>query len=327
MCSIKRGLLLAAVAVFFAASVQTQAYAQTYPDRPVRVIISFAPGGGADLIARTVAAKLQESMGKPFIVENLPGGSGGSLGVETVVRSAPDGYTLLITPNGPIAIASHLQKPSYDVLKDLAPVGMAAFAGSGIAVPASLPVQTISDLVKVSKETPKGLSYGHTGVGTQGHLAGEMLRIMTGANLTGVAYKGNSPTVAALLSSETQVAISDLVSLLPHVEQGKLRLIAVTNSTRQSIVPNVPTVAEQGYPEYSADAWAGMFAPANTPPDVINRLNAELGRAMQLPDVRKTFANLGMDATSMTPDAMRKFVMQDYARWGQVIKSANITSD
>lgn len=309
------------LAILFAPAL---ARAQAYPDRNIRIIVSFVPGGGADLVARTIAAKMQESLGKPVLVENRPGGTGGSVGIEAVVRSPPDGYTLLLTPNGAISISSHLQKPSYDVLKDLEPIGMAAFAGAGIAVPATLPIHNIKELVAASREAPNGFNFSHPGVGNQGHLAGELLKIVTGAKLTGVPYKGNSPTVNALLTGETQVAISDLASLLPLADAGKVRIIAVTNAKRQRSVPDVPTVAEQGFPEYSADAWAGVFAPAGTPRDIIARLNAELNRVMVLPDVRETVSKLGMDATTMSSEDMRKFVNEDFARWGKVISSANI---
>ena len=210
------------------------------------------------------------------------------------------------------------------MLKDLTPVGMAAFSGAAIAVPVDQPIHNVADLVKASKEQQGGLSFSHPGIGNQMHLAGEMLKSQTGANLVGIPYRGNGPAVAALLTGDVQVSISDLVSLMPLAADNKIRLIAVTNKQRQKVLPNVPTVIEQGFPNYSADAWVGMMAPAGTPPEIVNRLNAELGRIMALPDVQQAFAKLGLETTSMTPDEMRKFVTEDHARWGKIIKDNSV---
>jgi len=315
-------MALTAAALMAPPSAGTAA-AQTYPDRTIKIIIPVAPGGSADLIARSIAAHLSDSFGKPVVVESR-GGAGGEIGVEDVVHAAPDGYTLLATPNGPIAIAGHLQQLSYDATKDLAPVAMTAFVGAGIGVNASLPIHNVADLIKASKDNPKGLSFSHSGVGNHMHLSGELLKSMTGANFVAIPYRGTSPAVEAILSGDVPFGIADMTTLLPMAQSGKLRIIAVVNSQRIAAAPDVPTVAEAGVAGYAADPWQGLFAPAGTPADIINRLNADVRSALEAPKLRDIFIKAGLQPVAMTPEEMRRFILSDSAKWGNVIQDIGL---
>jgi tripartite-type tricarboxylate transporter receptor subunit TctC len=299
------------------------ANAQAYPERPIRIILPVAPGGSADLVARTIGAKLSESLGKPFIVESRVGG-GGELALESVIRSAPDGYTLLSSPNGPISVAPHVQRPKYDVAKDFTPVAMQVFVGAGIAVNAALPIYSMNDLIKTAKEHPEGFNFAHSGVGNTMHLAGELLKSRTGTNLVAVPYRGTSPAVTAILTGEVPFGIADLTSIIPLADAGRVRILAVMNSSRIGIAPDVPTAAEAGLPGYSADPWIGLFAPAGTPSAIVERINAEVARALARPEVRDNFVKAGLQPAPMTPDETRRFVLDDIEKWGKLIRSINL---
>ncbi|MEA2906952.1 MAG: hypothetical protein QOI12_4339 [Alphaproteobacteria bacterium] len=311
------------VAIGHAVLALPAANAQTFPDKPIRIIVPVAPGGSADLVARTIGARLSESLGKPVIVESRVGG-GGELALESVIRAAPDGYTLLSSPNGPISVAPHVQGPKYDPAKDLTPVAMQVFVGAGIGVQAALPIGSMSDLIKMAKDRPEGIHYAHSGVGNTMHLAGELLKSMTGANLVPVPYRGTSPVVTAILTGEVPFGIADLTSLMPLADAGRVRVLAVMNSSRIGNAPNVPTVAEAGLPGYAADPWIGLFAPAGTPSDIVNRLNAEVARALARPEVRDNFVKAGLQPAPMSPDEMRRFVLADIEKWGKLIRSINL---
>ena len=300
--------------------------AQQYPSRPIRIIVPYPPGGSSDLAVRTVAAKISEGLGQPVVIENRSGAAG-QVGIQAVVRSPADGYTLVATPNGPVTISGHLQKLPYDSAKDLVPVAMLAWVPIGIAVNAALPIHNLNDFIEFSKRKPEGVSYSVSGVGTLMQLAGELLKSMTGANLVAVAYRGTAPAAAAILSGEVPAGISDLVTLLPHATSGRIRILALANSARTTTAPDLATVAESGVPGYGADGWIGIFAPAGTPPNVIARLNAEVARSLALPDVRQILGTAGLEPAPMSPEAMGRFVLDDIKKWGKVIKDANIKNN
>ncbi len=263
-------------------------------------------------------------MGKSFIIESRPGG-GGEPALDSVIRAAPDGYTLLSSPNGPISVAPHVQRPRYDVTTDLTPVAMLVFVGAGIGVNAASPIRSITDLLMSAKEKPEGLYFAHSGVGNTMHLAGELLKSMTGANLVPVPYRGTSPVVTALLTGEVSVGIADLTSLMPLTEACKVRILAVMNSSRVATAPDVPALAEflRGY---AADPWIGLFAPAGTPASIVRRLNTEVARALSQNDVRDNFTKAGLQAAPMTPEAMRAFVLDDFQKWGRLIRTIDLKS-
>ena len=300
--------------------------AQQYPSKPIRIIIPYPPGGSSDLAVRTIGAKISESLGQPVVVENRSGASG-QVGIQAVVRSPADGYTLVATPSGPVSISAHLQKLPYDPAKDLVSVAMLALVPSAIAVNAALPIYNLSDFIAFSKRKPDGVNYSVSGIGTHMHLAGELLKGMTGANLIAVAYRGTAPATTAVLSGEVPASISALATLLPHAMSGRIRILALIDSTRTTTAPDLPTVSESGVPGYGADAWMGMFAPAGTPPHIIARLNAEVARSLALPDVRQALGKAGLEPAPMKSEDMGRFVLDDIKKWGKVIKDANIKID
>src|SRR3990167_5369179 len=295
------------VVTVFALLLSILAGAQQYPGQPIRIIVPYPPGGSSDLAVRTVGAKISESLGQPVVVENRSGAAG-QVGIQVVVRSPADGYTLVATPNGPVSISAHLQKLPYDPAKDLVPVAMLAWVPIGIAVNSAVPVHNLKDFIGFSKGKPDGVSYSVSGVGTLMQLAGELMKSMTGANLVAVPYKGAAPAATAILSGEVPAGISDLTTLLPHARSGRIRILAVASSTRTTTAPDLPTVAESGVPGYGADGWIGMFAPAGTPPNIIARLNAEVARSLALPEVRQALGKAGLEPAPMRSEDMGRFV-------------------
>jgi tripartite-type tricarboxylate transporter receptor subunit TctC len=297
------------------------ATAQTYPSKPIHVVVPFPPGGSVDWATRLVGQKLSESLKVPVLVENRSG-AGGQLGVETVLRAAADGYTVLASSSGSIVILPHFKKLPYDMTKDLTAVALINILGVGIAVNAALPVKNLQDLVKVSKETSGGLNYSISSIGNQLHLAGELFKLMSGAVLVPIPYKGTAPATAAVASGEVAVTVSDLQSLIPQEKAGRIRILATINSSRAA---GYPTVAEQGFPKYACDTWVGMLATAGTPADVVARLNADVNRALSAPDVREAFVKAGSYAQPMTPEEMQRFIADESRKWGEVISKAKIS--
>lgn len=300
--------------------------AETYPSRPITVTVPFAPGGSADLTIRVVGEKVSAAFGQPVVVENRPG-AGGEIGVSNVVRATPDGYNLLLTTNGPVSVISNFRKVSYDASTDLTPVAMLVKVPAAIAVNASLPIKNIADLIKYSKEHPGGVSYGMAGPGTHMHLSGEIFRAKTGANLTAVPYKGTAPTALAVKTGEVQMGIADLTSLMPFATEGSIRILALVDSTRSSVAPNIPTVAESGVPGFGLNAWIGVFAPKGTPQEMIVRLNKGINDALALPDVRQRMITAGLDPWIITPDDLNKFLVEDISRWKTLLSEVKVKVD
>lgn len=319
ICRSTLKIVVTSIALLFSA----WAGAQQYPSQPIRIIVPVAPGGSADFIVRTVGVKISESVGQPVVVENRPGASM-QIGIQAVVRSPADGYTLVVTPSGPISVSGHFQKLPYDPAKDLVPVAMLVWVPAGIAVNAALPIHNLNDFIVFSKGKPDGVSYSVAAIGTHMHLAGELLKSMTEARLVAVPYRGTAPAATAILSGEVPAGISDLATLLPHAMSGRIRILAIVNSARTATAPNLPTVSESGVPGYGADAWIGMFAPVGTPPRIIARLNTEVARSLALPDVRQAIGKAGLEPAPMNSEEMGRFVLDDTRKWGKVIKDANI---
>jgi tripartite-type tricarboxylate transporter receptor subunit TctC len=294
--------------------------------QPVRVVVPLPPGGSSDLTARAISAKLSEMMSRTFVVDNRTGAAG-QIGIQTVARAAPDGNTLVVTPSGPISITGHLQKLPYDPIADLVPVAMFAHVPSGIAVPAASPIRSLQDMLAAARRSGSGLTYSVSGLGIHMHLAGELLSQMTGAPMRPIPYRGTSPATAAIMSGDVDAGISDLSTLLPLAKSGRLRILAVTDTKRTITAPDIPTVAEEGVRNYSADAWIGMFAPAGTPPEVVAQLNAAVAKALEMPDVKATFFSAGLEPFIMNPEEMSRFIKGDYEKWGALIKKAQIKID
>jgi tripartite-type tricarboxylate transporter receptor subunit TctC len=301
------------------------ARAQDYPHKPIRIIVPYTAGGSSDFVARTVAAKLQENLKSPVVVENKPGGNA-QIGCDYVAKSAPDGYTLLLAGMTTHAAAPALYKKlPYDTIKDFAPITNVIVSPLVIVVNPTVQAQTLKEFVALAKANPGKLNYGSAGVGNTLHLAGEVFRMTTGTDLVHVPYKGASQALGDLLGGSIQVMFDLPQTPLSNIQAGKLRALAVTSNERLALMPNVPTTAEAGFPGFTFGTWIGLVAPAGTPPAIVSRLYTEIVKAAGQPDVREAFAKLAMVvAPSASPDAYAKFMIVETERLAKVIKAAGI---
>jgi len=315
-------LLIAACAL--AAS---SAYAQNWPTRPLRLVVPFAPGGSSSIVARTLAAEMEKGLGQPIVVENKPGG-GGNVAMQEVARADPDGYTLIIGHVGSLAVNPYMySKLPYDVDKDFAAVSLLAVVPAIYVVHADVPARDLREFVALAKKEPGKLYYGSAGNGSAGHLAMEYLKQATGIDIVHVPYKGTGPNLTDLVAGRTQAASAGTPPLMPHVKSGKLRVIAVGTTKRLASLPDVPTVAEQGYPGFETSQWYGLNAPARTPPAVIQRLSTEAAKAARSPKVHERFAADDADAIGSTPAEYAAFIHKEQERWSKVVRAANIKAD
>ena len=303
------------------------AAAQDWPSKPVRFVVPFPPGGSVDPLARLMAAKLGDALKAQFIVENKPGASG-SIGTAFVAKSAPDGYTFVFVFDTHGVNPSLIPNMQFDTAKDLAPVMLVGTAPMAIATAAAKPYKTWGDVVAAAKAKPEAVSFGTIGNGSMGHLTMILVQQAVGAKMTHVPYKGGGPMTADAVGGQVETAIGSVAVISPHVRSGKLRAVAVTGDKRSPSMPDVPTLSEMGLRGFNALAWWGVFAPAGTPRPVIDKLNAELAKAIKLPDVNKTLTEtLGMDLVVSNPEALQKFLLDEMARWGKVVKDNNIKAD
>jgi tripartite-type tricarboxylate transporter receptor subunit TctC len=314
-------LLLAA-----SAAIGAQQEGASYPVRPVRLIDPYAPGGGSGLIARLVGAKLSETWGKQVVVDNRPGAAA-AIGTEIAARSAPDGYTLCMGTSGSIAISPNLNKVPYDPVKDLIPITQTSAQVMVVVLHPSVPIHSVKDLIAHAKAQPGRIIYASSGTGGSGHLAVELFQALAKVNMTHVPYKGNGPAVLAQVSGEVQLGFNNILAVLPHVQSGRLKAIAVTSAKRAATVPDVPTLAEAGVPGYEATSWNGIFAPAKTPRPIIDRIHAEVVKILNAPDVREKLIAAGSDPVGSTPEQFLAFVKVELARWGKVIRENNIRAE
>jgi tripartite-type tricarboxylate transporter receptor subunit TctC len=298
------------------------ALAQTYPARPIRIVVPFTPGGSNDLIGRVLSQKFSEAWGQPAIIDNRPGG-GSTIGIDIAVRAAPDGYTLLTTSGG-IAINVSLYKLPFDPVRDLTPVILIAQMPYLLAVNPSLPVKSTRDMVALAKAQPGRLAFASSGAGTSSHMAMEMFRSATGTQLLHVPYKGGGPAVAAVMGGEAQGTFNVITGTLPHVRSGKLRALGVSSAKRADIAPDIPTLAEAGAPGYEVIAWYNMFAPARTPRAIVAKLNTEINRMLKMPDVRERLRALGVSPLGGTPEELARYLHFEITRWGKLIKENNV---
>ncbi|GAA5232377.1 tripartite tricarboxylate transporter substrate binding protein [Verticiella sediminum] len=296
----------------------------TYPNRPIRIIVATAAGGGIDAVARTVGAKLQEAWGQSVIVENRPGGNQ-TIGTNHVAKAEPDGYTLLCISSTHTMISGLMPKLPFDPIEDFAPVTMLAYGPNILVAHPALPVQSLGDFIALAKSEPGKLNYGTSGNGSLGHLAMESLKSMTGIELTHIPYKGAAPALNAVLSGEVSVEIVQIMTALPHVKAGRLRALGITTATRSPAAPDIPTIAEAGAPGFEGSSWFGIVAPAQTPPAVIAKLNEEFVRIMNLPDIKTRFLSEGVEPVGDTPEQFAATMRDESARWGKVIKDMGIT--
>jgi len=305
----------------------THASAQTYLAKPVRVIVPFPPGGNSDRIARLLGQKLTEAWRQSVIVENRPG-AGGSLGSDVAAKAAPDGYTLLIGTFGSIGASAGLYKNlPYDPIKDFAPITLIATPPLLLVVHPSLPVKSVKDLIALGKSRPKQLTYASSGNGSSNHLFGELFESLAGVELVHVPYKGSAPALTDVIAGRVLLMFAPLSAALPHVRAGKLNAVAVSGTKRSPILPDVPTVAESGVKAYQATGWDGVLAPAGTPAAVIAKLNTDIVKVLQTPEMKKQLADEGAEVIGSSPEQFGAFIKLEVSRWSKLIKDLGVTID
>ena len=296
-----------------------------YPSKPIKFVVPITPGGSNDVLARTIAQKLSDQWKQAVVVENRPGG-GMNLGSDMVAKSAPDGYTWLLGANNIFVTNPHVGKMPFDVFKDLAPVTTVAIVPFVLAVNANFPAKNVAELVEYAKKNPNALNYGSSGNGSPQQLAAEMLSHVAGIKMQHVPYKGAVPAITDLLGGRIQVFIGAVNSLLPHVKDGKLRLLAGAGGKRFAAFPDLPAIAET-VPGVALDVWLGVFMPTGVPKEILTKVNADIAQVLQSPEVRTSLAAQGIEPTTSTPDALAQIIREDHARWGKVIREANIKAD
>lgn len=297
---------------------------ERYPVKPVRLISPFSPGGGTDTVARALSQLLGESLGRTFVVDNRAGAEG-TIGTEIGARAPADGYTLLLANLGTLTIAPNLRKVPYDSIRDFAPITLATESSAILVVHPSLPVKTLQDFIALARARSGQINYGASSAATM--LPMEMLKQMAGMDLTHIPYKGTGPALAAMLGGEVQTMFGGAINTILHVRSGRLRALAVAGSRRASGLPDVPTVAESGYPGYAADSWNGVLAPAGTPRALVMRLNEDIHKVVQSPRFREIMAGDGADPVVSTPEAFAERIRIDYAKWRQVIEKVGLRKD
>jgi tripartite-type tricarboxylate transporter receptor subunit TctC len=300
------------------------AVAQPYPAKPIRLVVPFPPGGSADIIGRTLAQRLAEQMGQPVVVENRAGASA-IIGSEYVAKSPPDGYTLLLGNVGSMTIHPFLYPNlPYDPIKDFAPVSLVGAVTSVVVVTASLPVNSIAELVAWAKANPGKLNFTSSGAGSSTHLTGELLRLRSGISMEHISYKGSAPALLDLIAGNVQLMFENLPSVFPHIKAGRVRALATTAAKRSPALPEVPTMIEAGYPGFDMVSWQGVLVPAGTPPAIVARLNSEIVKALQTREVREGYAKLGVDVLANTPEQFAVYLRQEQAKWSAIVKDAGI---
>jgi tripartite-type tricarboxylate transporter receptor subunit TctC len=317
-----KSIAIVATALLFAAgSASAQA---TYPEQTVRILVGFPPGTAPDVAARAISDKMAAGLGKPVVVENISG-AGGNIACDRVAKAAPDGYMLVMCGNGSLIAAPFLfDKIPYDPVKDFAPISQIFVASNLLVVHPDVPAKSLAELVALAKAKPGELTYGHTGAGTSQHLAGELFKSMAKVDIRPIAYRGTTAILPDLLSGRISMGFSNISNVLPLVKDGKLRAFAVSSRKRSALVPDLPTVAESGYPGYEAVPWFGLMAPAGTPQPIIDRLHDEAVKALMIPEVRKSLENLGLDVIGGTPAEFAAVIKTETPYWAKVIKEAGI---
>jgi tripartite-type tricarboxylate transporter receptor subunit TctC len=311
-----------------AATAMPQARAQSYPSRPIHLIVPFAPGGGTDILARLIGQRLTESWGQPVVVENRPGASGG-IGSAQVARAAPDGYTLLMASTGALMAMAGAGTPgassdAFDVRRDLAPITLAAAPPYLLVVHPSVPARSVTELVAYAKANPGKLNFGSSGTGAASHLAAELFAVMAGIKLVHVPYKGVGQAVADLLGGQVQLMFAPSPPVMPHIQSGGLRALAVSGAERSPTEPDLPTIAEAGVPGYEAVGWFGLLGPANLPRPLVDKINGEVRRILDTAEVKQRLAQLGAAPAGNTPDEFTAYINADIAKWTKLVNDLGI---
>ena len=303
---------------------QTASAQSSYPKGPVKILVGFTPGTAPDLAARILADRFAEVWGTPFVVENVQG-AGSNIATERVAKAVADGATLLMGGNSALVINPSLfEKLSFDPVKDFAPISQVFIAANVLAVPPEVPAKTVAELVALAKAQPGKLSYGHAGVGTSQHLGAELFKYMANVDIASVPYRGTTALMPDLLSGRIAMSFANIVNVLPLAKEGKLRALAITSIKRSALAPDLPTMAESGFPGFEAVPWFGLLAPSGTPKDIIDKLHGETVKALALPDVRKKFDELGLEPVGNTPAEFAAVIKKETPEWAKVIKDASI---
>lgn len=314
------GWLVSACAAVIAPAV----HAQAYPNKPVRIIVPYPPGGTSDILARSVGQKLGDALGQTIVVENKPGANG-NLGADMVAKSPPDGYTLLLADIGALAISPSLYKLSFDPATDFSPVTMVAYSPHILVVHPSVPVNNTKELVTLAKSKPGKLNFAASSVGSAPHLAGIDFASRAGVDWAYIPYKGGAQAITDMAGGQADVMFNGMLATYPHVKSGKLKILAVSSSKRMSAIPDVPTVAEAaGLEGFQTGSWQGVLAPLNTPKEVIARLSSEITKILNTPEMKERLAVQGAEVSTNTPDQFTTFIRDEKARWAQVVKAANL---
>ena len=319
-----KSLLCASVALA-CAGLSVGAAAQTYPTKPVRLIVPFPPGGSNDIVGRLMAQELTERLGKQVVVDNR-GGAGGVLGTEVAANAEADGHTLLIISVA-YAFNPALYKLRFDPEKAFAPVAMLGTGPNALTVTPKLPANSVKELIALAKAQPGKLNYASAGVGSFQHLGSELFRIMAGINIVHVPFKGGGPAMADVIAGNTEICLGSLIQMIPHVDSKRLKLLGIGGSTRAKVYPNVPTIAEAGVPGYDASNWWGLLAPAKTPPAVVKRLQTEVAAILAKPDIKKKFEGQGAETVNVTGAEFGRLIKTETAKWSKVVKEAGIKAE
>jgi tripartite-type tricarboxylate transporter receptor subunit TctC len=317
-----RRLLLSTI--LFLASVT--ALAEAWPNRPIRFVVAAPGGSSLDVIARTVGDKLKERLGQPVVVENIPGASG-TIASGNVARAAPDGHTLLMSYNGPLAYIQYLTTLPYDPQKDLVPVIQTSSQPNVLVVPANLPVKSVADLVTYAKARPGKLNYASVGNGSSSHLTMELFKTMAGLYVVHIPYNGAPPAALSVATGDTQMLFSVPSVVMPHLRSGKVRALAVTSASRFPLMADLPTVAESGLPKFESLTWNGIMVPAGTPPEIIQRLNREVDAILRLQDVKARLNNAGLEPAGGSPEQFRTLIAQEARKWSEIIRRTGAKLD
>jgi tripartite-type tricarboxylate transporter receptor subunit TctC len=302
------------------------AFGQSYPARPVHIVVPFAAGGPADVYARVLAEKLQAAMGQPFVVEDKPGG-GSIVGTEAVATSAHDGYTLLMMSNTHTVNESLIRDKPFRLMRDFVPVAPVNYSDLVLVVHPSVPAKTLAEFIALAKSKPGVLNYASSGPGTPYHMAGELFKAMAGVDIVHVPYKGSSGARTGILGGQVQMMFDAITTMAPNVKAGKVRALGTSGKARSSVLPDVPTISEAGVPGYEAVIWLGIMAPAGTPSPIVERLNAEITRAVNSPDIQAAWAKQGAIGMTMTPAEFERFLHGDIEKWARIVKISGARQD
>ena len=300
--------------------------AQQYPSKPARIIVPFGAGGPADIYARYLAQRLQEPLGQSFVIDNRPG-AGSIIGTDQVAKSPPDGYTLLLMSNTHTVNESLVPKKPFALMKDFVPIAPINYSDLVLVVHPSVPAKSIKELIALAKAKPNGLNYASSGTGTPYHMAGELFKSMAGVQIVHIPHKGSGEARTSVMSGQVEIMLDASTTLAPMARAGRVRALGTNGAKRSTVLPDVPTIAEAGVKDYEATIWLGIMAPAGTPKPIVDRLNAEIGKIVARPDVKKAWNEQGAEPMAMTPAEFEKFLNADIAKWAHVVKVAGVKPD